>query len=596
MSPSSNPSVSSLSKPEPIRTSPTKATQKWTHLHTLKTLDKVDYDNIYDFLVTSQDLIASLTPADLLAVKPKIETLLSTAIAPVARRLRENQAAELEVVAEIMEEGVVALVAAVVELPGDMGVEGLVEAVRGAYVTRDPSNDNERDGSDEDTAEIEQGQAVPDANGTVKKEGPKSSTKSKIHSKANSAPAENKTATSRIAPRPRPGQKGIATRITKSKKSSSPESKKGERVVGDFIVDDWASDTPDSGSEYSYRSETATRRHYAKPHLHDPMRRKCGRDDDENEDRPVRKKLIRGWEQYPTLPFLSAEASAAAGARQPTRRLQPNNTASPYASHGPTVVSGRRGPVYVKQEPHEAPMEMAAPTPVMEFAYGILNAQRAMDNVKRGLFEMSAAEIQGRFSRSDGIHMPTEREWEAVGELTKEAIAARLQLLVSNSSAARQRFEAAVAAFHLENETFSSIHAPNDLPGTRFLLIRHRSTSAAGNAIFGPQKAYQDAVLKLRLFVVDLLNLLPLHSVAKSKTTPLYNALMEEGLSGEERVRASFLKIGKNPFEFAGRERVLVGRFMDGVKERLEMLEKEEGKLVEWGRECVAAILSTDKG
>jgi hypothetical protein len=193
-------------------------------------------------------------------------------------------------------------------------------------------------------------------------------------------------------------------------------------------------------------------------------------------------------------------------------------------------------------------------------------------------------------SQSHPHHPPAPRpnttNRQSLKDLSKEEISNWQISLINRSATARAALTTAIYTFTAHNQIFNDTHAPDHTS----IISNLRNATLAANLMFKPQKEYHDAVKTLRFFVIDLINVLPHYSPVKNKIGPLYNVLMAQSSETENKVGTGLYGMANFNVQNQGQEREGAGRFVDMMKERIEIWEREEKTLVGWARECMDVI------
>ncbi|KAL5413039.1 hypothetical protein PMIN03_003966 [Paraphaeosphaeria minitans] len=179
-------------------------------------------------------------------------------------------------------------------------------------------------------------------------------------------------------------------------------------------------------------------------------------------------------------------------------------------------------------------------------------------------------------------------EGESSEHLNHTLLTDRLTSLLGSCTHRASLFAAAIQRFEMCLQFFASACASAHPNGTGDFVATLCSAKYMADELFAPRRDYTVAVTMLRHFVAGLLQRLAPGCEARDRCTSAFNELSIAFEEAENAIRDTIGGLFQGEADRSARERL--GVYMGAFKRRGKMLGKQQGKLSELARECLAEI------
>jgi hypothetical protein len=184
--------------------------------------------------------------------------------------------------------------------------------------------------------------------------------------------------------------------------------------------------------------------------------------------------------------------------------------------------------------------------------------------------------------------LPAHREWPDLFDLELPAITDHLQRLKQRCTHTRVALDTSLTHFDALTQSLIGEQSINSSQDVANYLLNFKIVLETSRGVFPPQEAYRAAITTLGLFVTDLIDVLPRKSELWKRMRPEFDNGMLRANLAEDNIRTSLRGLVTTR---KGEERYGLALYLHLMHERVKSWDEEEGRFIEWAKECVVAML-----
>ncbi|KAF2877179.1 hypothetical protein BDV95DRAFT_644126 [Massariosphaeria phaeospora] len=168
-------------------------------------------------------------------------------------------------------------------------------------------------------------------------------------------------------------------------------------------------------------------------------------------------------------------------------------------------------------------------------------------------------------------------------DLKRPAVQKHYKDVLAGTLEAQRNLHDALASLDEQNHLLAASDTPRMLPDVRTLIDNYHAAQAAGAALFNPQLAYRSAVTQFRVFMFELLAVMP-NCETKALVKGYLDELVAQAGGMEETLKTEIRAFGSRFMDRKkrGDEKIAAKGFLSCVYRRKKNLDSEVELMREW--------------